>query len=342
MKKLFFAVAIAATTIFASCTKDATQITDKYQEPTTAGSVVNISFSEEEQTTRAFFTSSTTAEDFEKEIKSATIFVFDQMGDVIIERNFSTAEMIAARSSFVLPGVETNDRCKFYVVANTTVTGIASESALLATMEESALQYNGTFAEVTTKSKRSGGFVMTGSTTQTIASSATNVSITLKRTVAKVAVQATLGAGFTSSYDGTVRVNKVTLSRAAIGSRLFKQTTPATGAMAYAHEQLSNKSGNNYQNLFYIYENGILSSGSRVMLTVDATYDRDGDLSTTTDQKPITYQVELDGKASGEIVRNGYYRVAATIVGVEGSDVTISISAANWETVATQNVTLGE
>ena len=194
---------------------------------------------------------------------------------------------------------------------------------------------------MTTKSKRGDGFIMSGSTTQTISSATTNIAIILKRTVAKIAIQTTLGAGFSQAYSGTVIVDKVVLSRAAIQSRLISQASPSTGAMGFVHEQMAVKSGSSYQNLFYIYENGILSSGSRVLLTIYATYDRDGDTSTTSDQKDITYQVQLDGKANGEIMRNGYYRIAATIVGVVGSNVIVSITSSNWETVVTQNVNLG-
>lgn len=55
----------------------------------------------------------------------------------------------------------------------------------------------------------------------------------------------------------------------------------------------------------------------------------------------MTYSTELTGKAAGEILRNGYYRIAASITGLVGQDCQVSVTVADWETPATQNVDLG-
>ena len=55
----------------------------------------------------------------------------------------------------------------------------------------------------------------------------------------------------------------------------------------------------------------------------------------------LLYSVELTGKAAGEILRNGYYRVAANITGLVGQECAVSVTVADWETPVTQNVELG-
>ena len=96
-----------------------------------------------------------------------------------------------------------------------------------------------------------------------------------------------------------------------------------------------------YNNLFYIFENGALAEASRVALEITATYDADGNASTTADRMEVVYTVPLTGKAGGEIARNGYYRVAANITGLVGQDCQVSVSVAEWETPVTQSVDLG-
>ena len=84
-----------------------------------------------------------------------------------------------------------------------------------------------------------------------------------------------------------------------------------------------------------------MTAGSRVLLEINATYDQDGNGSTTDDRSEVAYSVELTGKAAGEILRNGYYRIAANITGLVGQDCVVSVSVADWETPVTQSVELG-
>ena len=337
MKNLFFA-ATAALVLLCSCSKENDNLIDN-----ATGGVVEVSFVEEQPETRAFFGTTAAAETWEKSLSSVTLFVFKSSGELITQRSFSSSELTAKSAKFALPGVAAGDNCEFYAVANTSLSGVTSKTTLLLQLESSAGSYNGTFAEVNTAAKRSGGFVMSGNTTKAIAAAgaSTSVAVTLKRTVAKVAVQVTQGAGFGSIYTGAVKVNSIAISKAASQSPIIKPATATPGTMNYTFTQTSGVSGSNYQNLFYLFENGALSAGSRVMLTINATYDKDGNFSTTTDQTPMTYQVELTGDSAGAISRNGYYRVAVTINGLSGSSATLSITVADWETPITQSVSIG-
>lgn len=186
-------------------------------------------------------------------------------------------------------------------MANTSIgNDITTKAALLALTETAAVNYNGTFAEVSTRAKRSGGFLMSGSATKTIAAvgSTTDVSIVLKRSVAKIAVQTALSSAFASKYSGKVRINSAQLSRAASRTPYFSGV-PQTGTMTFTHTQSAGSSGDKYNNLFYAFENGSLAAGSRVLLTLEGTYDRDGDFSTTADQAPVSYRIELTGGGGG-------------------------------------------
>ena len=326
-------------TIFASCTKDANDLTNEIIDPA-QGSVVTLSFTEEEPQTRAFFGTTATAEPWEKSITNVIMYAFKD-GNMIAYRAFTDSELAAKRATLPLSGVKAGDVCNFYAVTNALpeIQGYISEKEFLNLIEDSPSNYNGTFAQVSTGARRNIGFLMSGKATATVSSGTTNVALTLKRTVAKIAIQAKLSDNFQSMYLGDIKVKDVTISKAASQSYIWKQTTPNTGARNFSFNQVSNVSGDNYQNLFYIFENAATSD--KVTLTLNAVYDIDGNFSTTTDQKNVTYTLALDGKTAGEIVRNGYYRIAVTIKGLTGSDASMSISVADWEVTSTQNVEIG-
>ena len=339
MKNLFFWTATVVLIIFTSCSKQTDEIY-RFNE----GSIASISFIEEAPSTRAFFGTTVAAETWEQTINTMTLLVYNSSGNLLIRRAFSSAEIAAKKATFAIPGVTAGATCDFYVVANLPVSDFSTKLILLAWLESNAGDYNGTFAEVTQKSKRTSCFIMSGSASQAIAAAGTttNVAITLKRTVAKIAVEISTTNNFQTLYGGTIRVNSVTIKKAASQALVFKGSAPNTGAMTFSHTQASNVSSTKYQNLFYVYENGVIGAGNRVVLEINATYDRDRNFSTTEDQLPVTYTVELEGSSAGNIIRNGYYRVAVNLDGLAGSDATLLITAAAWETPITQTITIGK
>ena len=275
-----------------------------------------MSFTDEEPATRAFFGSTAAAETWEKTLNTVTIFVIDPSGDLLVKRSFSAAELSAKKAIFALPDAVPGTVCEFYAVANLDVADVGDKTTLMALLERDAASYNGTFAEVSAKAKRTGGFVMSGSASKAVAAagSSTDVAITLKRTVAKVAIQVTPSPQFGSLYP-----------------RAFNFSTT----------QASDAASGKYRNLFYLYESPARNVGSRVKATIDATYDMDGDFSTVAGQSSMTYEVELDGASGGEIRRNGYYRVDITINGLSGHDASLTVTPAEWESPVTQTVELG-
>ena len=268
-------------------------------------------------------------------MSSLSIFVFDNADNFVIRRDLTSSELAAKSATFSLPKSLASTPCSFYAIANYDASSAKTRAALTALVEKSAADYNGTFAEVSTAAKRSGGFVMSGMKSQTVGAvnSTTNVGITLKRTVAKVVLQTTIDPSFADKYAGTLTINSVKLSKAASQS-LVVAGTPTPGAMTFSHTQTpATASGKT--------NSGTLIAGNRILLEINATYDSDGSTSTTDDRSEVTYSVELTGKAAGEILRNGYYRVAANITGLVGQECAVSVTVADWETPVTQNVELG-
>lgn len=334
MKKILFA-AMAALALY-SCDKEAEPM-----NPVPDGALVSLTFTDESPT-RAFFDNAATAEAWEKSLTSLSVYVFNAQGDLVTLRDFTASELAAKSATFALPNATAGTTCDFYAIANLSLSGITTKSALLSKLETAAADYNGTFAEVSTKAKRSGGFVMTGSTNKTIASGGTtSVTMTLKRTVAKIAVQTTIDPDFSNKYSGTLTISGTKILRAASQTPIIAPVTPTPGAMTYTHTQTPATASGKYQNLYYVYENGALAEASRVTLEITATYDADGNTSTTTDRMEVVYTVPITGKSAGEIIRNGYYRIAANITGLVGQDCAVSVTVADWETPVTQNVDLG-
>ena len=342
MKKIFFAATAMAAALFASCDKN-DETLDHAMPEVADGTRIAITLTGASDTeTRAFFDTTAKAETWESSLSTLSVFAFDNGGALIIRRDFTPAELSARSATFSLPKSAAGTECSFYAVANYDASSAKTRAALTALVENSVAAYNGTFAEVSTAAKRSGGFVMSGSTSKTIGAvnSTTSVGITLKRTVAKVALQTTIDPSFADKYAGELTINSVKLSKAASQSSVVAGT-PTPGAMSYTHTQTLAAASGKYNALFYCFENGSLTAGNRVLLEINATYDLDGNGSTTDDRSEVTYSVELTGKAAGEILRNGYYRIAANITGLVGQDCAVTVTVADWETPVTQSVELG-
>lgn len=339
--KNFFMAAAVVTAFFASCSKDTGCISD--YESTYDGARVTMTLVGTDATSRAFFDDVAAAENWEKSLSSLSAFVYDASGTLLIRRDFSAAELGAKSATFSLPKSSAGKTCSFYAVANFDVPTYSSESDFVSAIEKSPLSYNGTYGAVSSGAIRSGGFVMSGKTSATVGAlnTATTVGISLKRTVAKVALQTSIDPSFSQKYGGTLTVNSVKLSRAASQTLVTECPTPSAGVMNFGHTQTPVCVSDKYNSLFYVYENGALAAGSRVSLEINAVYDIDGDSATDNDRSEVTYSVELTGKGAGDIVRNGYYRISANITGLVGQDCKLSVSVADWETPVTQNVDLG-
>lgn len=342
MKKTLFAMVAMASILLASCEKDF-DMTNPSLPDATDGIRISLKLTDADSNTRASFEDTAAAAEWEKTLLSLSVFAFDNGGKLILRRDFTSAELTAKSASFSLPKSAAGTSCSFYAVANYDASSARSKAALLTLVENAAALYNGTYAEVSSGAKRAEGFVMSGSTSVTVGAvnSTTQVGITLKRTVAKIALQATVSPSFNEKYAGSLTVTSVKLSKAATQSAILSGAAPAPGPMTFTHTQTPGVASGKYDALFYTFENGALNAGNRVLLEINATYDMDADLATTDDRSEVTYSIELSGKGAGEIIRNGYYRITASITGLVGQDCIVSVSVADWETPITQTVELG-
>ena len=356
MKKFFMKLTAIAVMpmLLAACTKDEVNPT-----PTNGGKEGEIELILKNESvadgTRAF--GSGTTESWEKSISSAVLIVYNTSGTQILRRVLTAAEVNGSTTTpikFVLPGVSADASCDFYVVINRNIAdNITTKTGLLAELESDIASYNSTYANVTTKAMRTGGFVMTGSASVKIAAGTTAVTMTVKRVVAKGEIQTSMTDSFRTKYgNGCVEVKKITLSRGAEKSYLIDQTASkyatVSSSFTSAQDAYCDKTGASktnaykYNNLFYINEKAAAATGSRIKVVLDAIYDADGNLSTTADQVPLSYETELTGTTDGKMLRNGSYKLNVNLDGLTGKDMTLSIAIANWEALSTQNVNVGK
>ena len=156
---------------------------------------------------------------------------------------------------------------------------------------------------------------------------------------------------FRSKYgNGCVEIKKITISRGAEKSYLIDQTSSkyatVNSSFTSAQDAYCDKTGASktnaykYNNLFYINEKA--AAATRVKVVLNAIYDADGDLSTTADQVPLSYETELTGTTDGKMLRNGSYKLNVNLDGLTGKDMTLAIAIANWDALSTQNVNIGQ
>jgi hypothetical protein len=340
MKKITLFASMVVATLLVSCSKN-TDINNP-ETDTTGGPHVQLTFGTDAQT-RAFFDEAVTPEPWENELLTLSIYVYDSFGNLLIRRSLFASQLSAKSVSFQLPHSVAGTRCSFYAVANADYGDVATASAMEKLIESVTLdEYNDTFDRIVGGRKRTAGFVMTGKVTQKIASvgSSTNVSVSLKRTVAKIAVRTRMDDAFGENYGkGTVTISSMKISNASpvtysfnISSNFIRRTS------FYEFTQTPQKNGSNFDGLFYIYENDWII-GDRVLLTLTGYFDADGDDSTTADRFDVEYRVELSPQ-TGEILRNSYHRIDVVIKGLAGS-VGVNISVADWETPVTQTEGVG-
>lgn len=261
--------------------------------------------------TRSFNT--TTAEAWEKKINTAAIYVFNSAGKVVRVYTLSAAQITAINSgtnmniSFLVPGSVSS--CNIYFVANTTPSGsIATEASFLTSYEQDIASYNGAYASVTTQALRTNGFVMTGQQTGVTLnpSQTTNVGITLRRIVAKVAVD----VSFTAVINlGGITINNITLTNSSPYSNLFPLSPANIGGTPVTLSQTPQPNGTNkYRAFFYIYENDIRPSATAPTLTISGS----GMLLLI--PVPFGYLIPLTGDSgTGKITRNSVYYVNISV-----------------------------
>ena len=231
--------------------------------------------------------------------------------------------------------------------------------------------YNGGFEDVTTKSLRAyegqNGFIMSGKASVTSPAAGQNiptkVKVDLRRTVAKVMIEVKVTEEFKNKYDAA---SKLQFKNAAL-TNLIKNTPlvprasePSLGSGDKRDRVLEQNpyavtEYEHYKNQFFIYENGLDVAPAAILqpeLVLDALFDFDGDLSTSGDQSNIKYTIKLAGDATdptntgdskfGLFKRNGSYLINVSVNGLTENEVVAEIQVMDWETLKTQDISIGE
>lgn len=330
MKNIIFALLIPLNFLF-SCRDGETPCDEEKVD-------IVLNFAPESMT-RAFFDDTAEAESWEKAIKSASIFVFDPSGKLVCRKNLNQSDLSAGQTVFSVDSDILGKECSFYAVANESLSsGIDTRDKLLSCEDIHASRYNGTAEQVMSGCARPEGFIMTGMTIKTISpyGSTTYASISLKRSVAKIAFRYRIDDEFYNTFKGSsLKIDLATIQYVSQYSMMFEDSClSGTINQNYSHQQVP--LGNDA--LFYIYPQKDLQSESPSYVTIllEGIFDKDGDFATTGDQTKVQYQIPVMGSGKGEIKRNGYYRIETSIKGITGQDASALLTAAEWEAPYTQ------
>lgn len=367
---VFSAAAVAAAV--SSCNQ-------KKADPVLVSSTVEITLGN--PATKAFGDGSTEA--FEKGVSSITVFVYENNNETcILQRTFTEFEIEQGKAVFAIPDVKAQTLYDFFAIANCNLSGLGEKptrTSLLAETEGtgassstygSLSDYNGTFNSVTTSALRNvngqTGFIMSGMATAMTPAAGSNiptkVTVPLRRTVAKVAIDMKVTTTFQDKYTSrsTLKITNAQLKQLVKSTSLIvPESEPST--LGTVDGELTQSpfvvtENKQYQNLFYIYANGVeqhpSAESERPILVLTALFDFDGDGSTTEDQSTITYNIKLSGEAGNEtdpsdndfglFIRNGNYKVNIDINGLTENEVVAEIEIKDWETVKQQDITIGD
>ena len=351
MKKTLF---IMAAIVAMACSCDKNSDCEPCQEAETKATLnVSLDFEDEPQT-RA--TSYVTAQTYETKVNDVQVLVFDSTGALNAYVDADT------KTSGISISTTAGSKTVWAVVNGPNLSSITTLSALQSTAVD--LSANST-TETT-------GFVMAGSTTCTVGSSAATASVAVKRLVARVALQK-INNSLPGSY-GALTVNNVTLINVAGNQNLAgtasvstwynkmgrKDGATATGQIidgstyVASHPTLTFKSvGSPIANggsltpttpyLFYCYPNSTTTDATGWSSSFTARKTRLVVAATIGGTK-YYYPVVIDTPA-----RNTAYTVELTITGLGSTDpdkpvqkgsITASVTVEGWASGAVYNETI--
>ena len=292
-----------------------------------------------------FFDSNPACQPWEKEINSLTVCVYNPGNGTFFKRVFTTGEIAARRFDFVFPDAKPGDECEFYAVANMEVPAMNREE-LLSMKDPAISDYNAKFYKVAFEACREEGFVMSGSTTQILSlkDGVTYVTLPLRRTVAKIAVQLQFSEEFMAKNPGLFLLGaSVGIGPGSYSSWVFPHENTHLEWISSLWSMSMDKDGEKFQALFYAfeYDNDVVWGFKTLSFTVFGDYP-DGNGQNIYYYK--TYAVTIGGseKEQGKIQRNTYYRIQVIISGFTGSEIETDISVAPWDGLYTENIIIDE
>ena len=293
MKKTLFIMAAVAA-MACSCDKDSDCVPCQDGETM---AILNVSLDfEDEPQTRA--TSYVTAQTYETKVNDVQVLVFDSTGALNAYVDADT------KTSGITISTTAGSKTVWAVVNGPNLSSITTMSALQSTAVD--LGANSTTETV--------GFVMAGSTTCTVGSSATTASISVKRLVARVALQK-ISNSLPASY-GALTVNNVTLINVA-----GNQNLAGTASVSTWYNKMGRKDGATATGQIIDGSTYVASHPTLTFKSVGSSVANGGSLTPTTPYLFYTYPnsttTDATGWASSFTARKTRLVVAATIGGTK-------------------------
>ncbi len=303
---------------------------------------MRITFDAGQLNTRAFFDNTSLAEPYEKEITKMDIYVVDDQGKQVMHKRFDANEITKLKGGLYVPVYCEGRYCTFYAVANHyRYLYFNGETALVKANDDNNTHYTGNFNYISTYSRQYNGFTMSDVKKVLIGpnGTVTDVSFTLKRTVAKIAIRTEMTPDFPARYHtAKAWIKSVELTNCPTHTPLWYQPGVDRVADGWVKVTQDAEQLDGYScNLLYVFENFARSAGGRECnLVFTIVLDMDGSSETHDDRIEAVCTVPFAGSGDGEIKRNGYYRVQAIIRDFDAIEVISVVQTGDWEPPVTQ------
>ncbi len=293
--------------------------------------------------TRSFFEDVAVTEPWESKLYTMRIYVFDQEGKYVGDYGFSSYEINQGRVILHLPREATEQYCSFYLIANgagyvTSIDYYAGEKAFAEKIysNENLKNFNGQVEKMLNGELYTTRFFpISGYTKAYIGKYGylSDVFIPLKRIVAKVAFEWRIDPYFSKNHDGGILVINQVYARLNEKGYTFEGISPRDySSSTVAHSQVPVAWDGWNHNLWYSFEGNKKTFNQDKEIILSGTYDKDGDLSTTNDQHPVSYTIPIDYlTGQGIINRNTVYRIQATIKGIGTGNVDATWDIKEWD-----------
>ncbi len=199
-------------------------------------------------------------------------------------------------------------------------------------------------------------------------------SLKVDRVVAKMEVKISIGDGFVQNYQNvlgsTIVINSVTIKNVithanliAVDQAMEPITVPDYSdwtkfnvidvtqlPVCNTKDNSTNKSDWEYYSHFYVFPNVgrasastatiIVADEAKPVLCIDATYDADGQASTTGDISKLSFETLLLTEQVSRVTRNNYYRIDVEINGLSSEQAVARIYVEDWK-VVDEKISLG-
>lgn len=351
MKKIMFAAATAMLFLINGCTESPGE-----GDPTSGKNELidlSVSFSDIPLTldTRAFMDDISQTEEWERQINSLSVYVYDSEGKYVTHKTFSGTSL-GTRCIVSVPRSVAETECTIYAMANITSYNEKKESDFRNTLCSTDIRkFNGNIEQMLSGELFDTGFPMSGYTKKVMSpfGHMTFVHVELKRVMAKVAFEYRVDPDFSVNHHGAaVRIDEVRCGLIAERAYMFETGEVRNGQDNHSvwMIQPSLVDGAWSRNLWYLYERGIQAQGNsndgEMEFYLTGTFDLDGNFDTTTDQHKVYFTIPVDYvSGQGVLKRNTCYRISATIKGIAEPTLEVTWSVLDWVTPPVNNVDVG-